>query len=68
MEGFWKFSAYNTECCYGFGTELEAALWLDFLNKGKELNLFEKEQLEPGKEIKIDDSRIINLTDELQQQ
>lgn len=41
MEATYEFSAYNTESVYGYGTENEAAQYLDWLNKGREVNLFE---------------------------
>jgi hypothetical protein len=41
METTYKFSAYNAESVYGFGTESEATQYLNWLNKGREINLFE---------------------------
>ncbi len=41
METTWEFSAYNTESEYGFGTEREARIYLDFLNKDREINWYE---------------------------
>ena len=41
METTYEFSAYNTESVYGFGSESEATQYLEFLNRGKEINLFE---------------------------
>ena len=41
MEATYEFSAYNTESVYGYGTEAEATQYLGWLNKGREINLFE---------------------------
>jgi hypothetical protein len=41
MEATYKFSAYNAESVYGFGTESEATQFLGCLNEGREINFFE---------------------------
>jgi len=41
MEATYEFSAYNTESVYGYGTTAEASQYLAFLNKGRDINLFE---------------------------
>lgn len=41
MEATYEFTAYNTEVIYGFGTESEAAQYLEWLNQDKEINLYE---------------------------
>jgi hypothetical protein len=41
METTYEFSAYNLESIYAFGTESEAARYLEWLNKDREINLFE---------------------------
>lgn len=41
METTFEFTAYNTETQYGYGTEAEATLYLDWLNKGREINLYQ---------------------------
>jgi hypothetical protein len=41
MEATYEFSAFNTQSIYGFGTESEAAQCLEWLNKDREINLFE---------------------------
>jgi hypothetical protein len=38
MEVTYEFSAYNAKSVYGFGTESEAAQYLNFLNKGREMD------------------------------
>ena len=43
METTYKFSAYNTESIYGYGTEDEATRYLEFLNYRRSFNLYEKE-------------------------
>jgi hypothetical protein len=43
MEVTYAFTAYNTETQYGFGTEDEATEYLEWLNKDKEINLYEME-------------------------
>jgi hypothetical protein len=41
METTYEFSSYNSESIYGFGTEAEAAQYLEWLNTDKEINLYE---------------------------
>lgn len=41
METTYVFLAYNSEASYAFGTEAEAAQYLQLLNKNREINLFE---------------------------
>lgn len=41
METTYNFSAHDTESIYGFGTESEASLYLIWLNKDREINLYE---------------------------
>lgn len=41
METTYEFAAYNTETIYGYGTEAEATQYLEWLNQGKEINLYE---------------------------
>ena len=43
METTYKFSAYNTESVYGFGTANEATQYLEWLNQNREINKFEME-------------------------
>jgi hypothetical protein len=37
-----EFTAYNTETLYGYGTETEANLYLDWLNENREINEYQK--------------------------
>jgi hypothetical protein len=41
MEAIYEFSAHNSETVYGFGTEEEAAQYLEWLNQDKEIDLYE---------------------------
>jgi hypothetical protein len=43
MEATYSFTAYNSEAQYGYGTEAEAYQYLDFLNRDREINLYEME-------------------------
>jgi hypothetical protein len=43
MESTYTFTAYNTETQYGYGTENEAQQYLSFLNRDREINLYEME-------------------------
>lgn len=62
MEATYKFSAYNTESVYGYVTEVEADRYLDLLNKGREVNLFEMESVS----LAPDEDATVNLCDALQ--
>jgi hypothetical protein len=37
----YAFTSYNAETIFGYGSESEAILYLDVLNAGREINLFE---------------------------
>lgn len=63
METTYKFSAYNTESVYGYGTESEATKYLNWLNKGREINFFEMEVSSLTDEQA--DTLAINLCDNL---
>lgn len=41
METTYEFTAYNNERIYGYGTENEASLYLGWLNRDREINLYE---------------------------
>jgi hypothetical protein len=41
METTYEFTAYNTERVYGYGTEDEAALYLRWLNRDRQINVYE---------------------------
>jgi hypothetical protein len=43
MEATYSFTAYNSEIQYAFGTESEAARYLKFLNRNREINLYQME-------------------------
>ncbi len=40
---WYRFSAYNTESQYGYGSITEATEYLDFLNEDREINQYEYE-------------------------
>lgn len=44
METTYEFTAFNEKRIYGYGTEDEAKLYLQFLNQGREINLYEMEE------------------------
>lgn len=61
METFFRFSAYNTEVfsayntdsCYGLGTEEDASKYCDYLNRNLDIKLFHLEEVEePRDQIK----------------
>lgn len=41
METTYEFTAYNTKTVYGYGSEDEAGLYLGWLNRDREINLYE---------------------------
>ena len=61
METTYEFSAYNTESVYGFGSESEATQYLEWLNRGKEINLFEMSETKMTDEQS--DTLAMNLRD-----
>lgn len=63
METTYEFTAYNTEKIYGYGTENEASLYLDWLNRDKEINLYEMSESNITSEQS--DTWAINLRDNL---
>lgn len=40
MENWYKFTAYNSEARYGFGTEAEASAYAEYLNRDREINCY----------------------------
>lgn len=40
MDTVYEFTAYNTEKIYGWGSEEEARLYLDWLNQKREINQY----------------------------
>jgi hypothetical protein len=63
MEGIFEFSAYN-KSIYGFGTQAEASLYLDWLNKDREINLYE--MTESSMTMEQADTLAVNLLENLQ--
>lgn len=63
METTFEFTAYNTETLYGYGTEAEATLYVDWLNKDREINLYQ--MAESGLTDEQADTLAINLRDDL---
>lgn len=41
MKTLYEFSVYNNVAVYGFGTEEDATQYLDWMNAGRLVNLFE---------------------------
>lgn len=64
MENIYEFSAYNTESIYGYGTESEATQYLAWLNRDREVNLFEVG--ESSLTMEQADTLAINLLENLQ--
>ena len=50
MEHIWQLSAYNAESIYVYGTEEKMRLYNDYLNKYRDVNLYEFE-IVPENEI-----------------
>jgi len=42
---WFKFSAYNTESQFGYGTQEEAIEYLEYLNEDREINQFQYETI-----------------------
>lgn len=40
MEATYEFTAYNSEKFYGYGTREEAEIYLRWLNRNREINLY----------------------------
>jgi hypothetical protein len=40
IETWYEFTAYNTPTLYGYGNQEEAEKYCDFLNKGREINMY----------------------------
>lgn len=45
MEKWFKFSAYNSQAIYGYGTEQEADAYCDRLNRNREINVYGAEEI-----------------------
>lgn len=64
MECTFEFSSYNSESIYGFGTRAEASLYLTWLNRDKEINLYE--MAESLMTMEQADALAINLLENIQ--
>ena len=61
MIEIFKFTAYNTEAQYGYGTEKQAIEYVELLNKDREVNLYEYELIEISEEEAEMRTDIFNL-------
>jgi hypothetical protein len=48
---FLRFSAYNTEAQYGFGTSVEAERYCAFLNRKREINTYSYQEVTDKDEV-----------------
>lgn len=46
----WQFSAYNTESIYGYGSRIDADEYLQWLNRDREIDLYEMCEFEMDEE------------------
>lgn len=67
MLTLYKFSAYNTQAMYGWGDDTEAAAYCDFLNIGREINVYSYSEITDEDEIAKRDGDGVNLQDALQE-
>lgn len=58
-EGYYIFSASNSEAQIGYGVEDEAVIYCGYLNTNRETSLYEYEKFAG----KVDDDNCFNLTD-----
>ena len=66
LDGWWAFTAYNTETLYGWGDKDEAEKIADILNEGRETNLYFPEPLTDSEQLaRMNDSSGFNMNDEL---
>lgn len=63
----YEFRAYNSQTMYGWGSEHEAELYCESLNRNREINVYAWHQITDVDEIaKLDDGETgVNLSDEL---
>ncbi len=40
MRATYKFTAYNSQALYGYGTEAEAEAYANYLNRDREINVY----------------------------
>lgn len=57
-EGYYIFSAYNSETVVGYGVEAQAAIYCNYLNRDREINLYQYEL-----EVEEKDGDCFDLTD-----
>ena len=69
MLTLYKFSAYNTQAVYGWGDDADAALYCDFLNRNREVNVYSYSEITDADEIAKHDGNGegVNLADALQE-
>lgn len=64
------FKAYNQQTFYGFGTKDEAEKYADYLNKGKDINLYYADPASPEDAERLDADNgwgdQVNLSDAIQ--
>lgn len=51
MEAWYKFTAYNTQSQFGYGTADQAEKYADHLNKSREINVYNAAKVEDADEI-----------------
>ena len=51
MEAWYKFTAYNSQAQYGYGTEAQAERYVDLLNKDRDINVYAYKQITDAEEI-----------------
>jgi len=68
FNNLYKFTAYNSQALYGWGTEVEADQYADHLNRDREINVYGYQLITDPEEItKVSDyGSGINMEDELQ--
>ena len=68
MLNLYKFTAYNSQTLYGWGSDAEADAYCDHLNRNREINVYSWAVITDADEIALrDDGETgVNLADELQ--
>ncbi len=68
MEDAWyQFAAYNSQAYYGYGCDDEAEFFEDYLNRGRDANLYHRTRLtdKEAAELRLDDrDDTVNLGDD----
>lgn len=69
MNRLYKFTAYNTQAMYGWGDDAKADAYCDFLNRGREINVYSWTEVTDAEEIAGHDANGegVNLADALQE-